>query len=270
MIFILLFTSDCTESSKIYKVGILCGLDFFANTADGFKTKMTELGYIEGKNIIYDFHKTNYNPVEEKNIINKFVAEKVDLIFTFPTEVSLVAKTATQDSNIPVLFANAFIEGVDLVNNIRQPGGNITGVRFPGLEVIVKRFNIMLELVPKTKRIWICYQQNYPTSANQMEVLRTEAAKASIKLIVELKLTKEMYDSADPQLIRLCFQNLFDNAIKFTKNNEITIIEVGFEIKDNSKIYFVKDNGVGFDKKYSSRLHSPEEFPGTGVGLKAN
>jgi ligand-binding sensor domain-containing protein/signal transduction histidine kinase len=91
---------------------------------------------------------------------------------------------------------------------------------------------------------------------------------------IELKLTKDMFDTADPQLIKLTFQNLLDNAIKFTKNEEIAFIDVGFIIQDERKIYYIKDNGVGFNENYSSklfgvfqRLHTQDEFPGTGIGL---
>ena len=76
---------------KVYRVGILSGLDAFANTADSFKNKMTELGYIEGKNIIYDMQKTNFEPDKEQQILQKFVADKVDLIFGFKVEGLLTA-----------------------------------------------------------------------------------------------------------------------------------------------------------------------------------
>src|SRR4030042_2220739 len=82
--------SGCVEekTQKVYHVGILSGLDFFANTADGFKEKMTELGYVEGENIVYDVQKSNFDIATYRNILNKFVADKVDLIFVFPTEAS--------------------------------------------------------------------------------------------------------------------------------------------------------------------------------------
>jgi hypothetical protein len=47
----------CGEKTRVYRVGILCGLDFFCNTVDGFKEKMNELGYVENKNIFYDLKK---------------------------------------------------------------------------------------------------------------------------------------------------------------------------------------------------------------------
>ncbi len=179
-----LFISGCgAEEPKVYRVGVLSGLDFFADTTDGFKAKMTELGYVEGQNITYDVQKTNFDMATYKRILQKFVADKVDLILVFPTEASLEAKAATQGTNIPVLFANANIEGVDLVESVRQPGGNITGVRYPGPDIAVKRFEILHQLAPQAKRIWLPYQRGYPIVASQLEALRPVATAAGVTLI---------------------------------------------------------------------------------------
>jgi putative ABC transport system substrate-binding protein len=168
---------------KVYRVGVLSGLDFFADTADGFKAKMTELGYIEGKNIVYDIQKTNVDMVSYRNILKKFVEDKVDLIFTFPTEASMEAKAATQGTGIPVVFTNAFTEGTSLVNSIREPGGNITGVRWAGPDLALQRFEIMHELVPNAKRMWIPYQKGYPIVKSQLEALRPAFAAANLTMI---------------------------------------------------------------------------------------
>lgn len=85
-------------------MGILSGLSYVAEAADGFKAKMTELGYVEGKNIIYDHQKTDFDMAAYKNILTKFVADKVDLVFVFPTEATQEAKAATQGTNIPVVL----------------------------------------------------------------------------------------------------------------------------------------------------------------------
>jgi putative ABC transport system substrate-binding protein len=188
LIFVIVFAlllSACgqAQTPKVYHVGILSGFDYFADTADGFKAKMTELGYIEGKNIIYDLQRTNFDPVTEKQILDKFVADKVDLIFVFPTEVSLAAKAATQGTNIPVLFANANIEGVGLVDSVREPGGNITGVRYPGPDLMLRRFEIMQELAPQAKRMLIAYQRGYPAAAPQIDALRPIAEAAGVTVV---------------------------------------------------------------------------------------
>ncbi len=63
---IALFLSGCFSKPKIYRIGILSGSDAFINIADGFKVKMTELGYIEGKNVIYDMQSLNADPAGER------------------------------------------------------------------------------------------------------------------------------------------------------------------------------------------------------------
>ena len=76
-------------------------------------------------------------------------------------------------------------------------------------------------------------------------------------------------------MIRQVWVNLISNAIKFTKEREVAEIEIGVKDGENGeRIYYVRDNGVGFDMRYVDklfgvfqRLHGQEEFPGTGVGL---
>ena len=177
--------SGCVEekTQKVYHVGILSGLDFFANTADGFKEKMTELGYVEGENIVYDVQKSNFDIATYRNILNKFVADKVDLIFVFPTEASQEAKAATNGTDIPVVFANSFTEDTNLVNSVREPGGNITGVQWVGSDLALQRFEIMRELVPEAKQMLVPYQRGYPIVKSQLAALRSAFASEGITLI---------------------------------------------------------------------------------------
>jgi putative tryptophan/tyrosine transport system substrate-binding protein len=175
--------SACSKENKVYRVGILSGLDFFKSTIDGFKSKMKDLGYIEGENINYDIYTTNFNIGEEKRILRKLIENKPDLIFTFPTEVSISAKKEMRGSNIPLLFANAIVEGTVLINSIKEPGGNTTGIRYPGLDISLKRFEVLHELIPKAKKILIPYQRNYPTVAAQLDLIKLKAGSLNIKLI---------------------------------------------------------------------------------------
>jgi light-regulated signal transduction histidine kinase (bacteriophytochrome) len=78
----------------------------------------------------------------------------------------------------------------------------------------------------------------------------------------------------DGSLIRHVLSNLISNAIKYSRNKEHAIIEIGSEKKPFETVYYVKDNGSGFDMRYADklfnvfhRLHKPTEFEGTGVGL---
>jgi signal transduction histidine kinase len=79
---------------------------------------------------------------------------------------------------------------------------------------------------------------------------------------------------ADPGLMRLVIENLLSNAWKFTSKAVGARIEFGAKIQDNKTIYFVRDNGIGFEMNHAEklfspfqRLHSADEYEGTGIGL---
>jgi putative tryptophan/tyrosine transport system substrate-binding protein len=167
---------------KVYHVGIIYAPDFFAPTVDGFKEKMTELGYTENVNIIYDLQKAPYSTGNQE-IIRGFIKEKVDLIFCLPTEISIETKKVSEEAGIPVVFADAFIEGNDLIENIREPGGNITGVRYSTPGMSVKRLEILHEIQPDAKRIWVPRDLNYPTVPPTMDLLRPAAETMGIILV---------------------------------------------------------------------------------------
>jgi putative tryptophan/tyrosine transport system substrate-binding protein len=169
--------------NRVYHVGIVSGLEGFYPVADGFKQGMTKLGYVEGKNIIYDIQRLNDDPAGEQRVAKKFVTDKVDLIFSFPTGPSMAAKDATKGTNIPVVFAVAGVEMNSLVNSIQSPGGNITGVRFPLNENTVKRLEILHEIAPNAKRIYLVYDVNYPNTKAALEKLRSAAPTLGLTLV---------------------------------------------------------------------------------------
>ncbi len=181
--FALLVGGCGAKPPKVYRVGIVCGSDAFLPVIDGFKAGMAELGYVEGENVIYDVQALNADRAGEQRAAEQFVADKVDLIFAVPTEPAVAAKAATQGTNIPVVFAYAGIEDGSLVANVRQPGGNVTGVRFPGPEQSRKRLEILLELAPQVKRVWIGYDKDYPNTAPALAALRPLASSLNVTLV---------------------------------------------------------------------------------------
>ncbi|MBN2424844.1 MAG: ABC transporter substrate-binding protein [Calditrichaceae bacterium] len=181
--FSLLCCGPTDKQNKQFKVGILCGLDYTAEVSSGFKTKMTALGYKEKEDISYDFYSTNFNPQQEQQIIKNFIRDKVDMILTFPTEVSMTAKNMTRETDIPVIFAVANIEETNLIDNVTKPGKNITGIRFPGPDLAIKRFEVMRELAPKARRYWLPYQRGYPIIDSQLKVIYPVAQSAGITIV---------------------------------------------------------------------------------------
>lgn len=91
---------------------------------------------------------------------------------------------------------------------------------------------------------------------------------------VESQITPEMRVHADATLIRVVLTNLLQNAWKFTSHNTTAHIEFGVRDTDGQQTYFIRDDGAGFDMAYAQklfgvfqRLHSVQDFPGTGIGL---
>lgn len=91
---------------------------------------------------------------------------------------------------------------------------------------------------------------------------------------VECRIATGLSVAADAALLRMALQNLLQNAWKFTAKVPTACIEVGVEARDTGPVFFVRDNGAGFDMKGVGelfqpfrRLHHKRDFPGTGIGL---
>ncbi len=91
---------------------------------------------------------------------------------------------------------------------------------------------------------------------------------------VKVDIASDLRAEGDERLLRIALENLINNAWKFTAKQPQARIEFGSEIQDGRPVFFVRDNGAGFDMAYANklfgafqRLHSANEFPGHGVGL---
>lgn len=91
---------------------------------------------------------------------------------------------------------------------------------------------------------------------------------------VEIRVADLPPSLADPSLLKQVWINLLANALKYTRKRTPAVIEIGHEPRPEGPVYYVRDNGTGFDMKYASklfgvfqRLHRMEDYEGTGVGL---
>jgi PAS domain S-box-containing protein len=102
-----------------------------------------------------------------------------------------------------------------------------------------------------------------------LDDLRTAEPGRNVEAVIE-----RLPAQGDPRQLRLVIQNLVTNAWKFTRDNSNALIRIGTRDHHGVPAYYVEDNGTGFDMKYADklfapfqRLHSPAEYPGTGIGL---
>jgi PAS domain S-box-containing protein len=114
-----------------------------------------------------------------------------------------------------------------------------------------------------------------PTELNLLvEAVLADLKPETERRQIEWKIEQLPSVKCDPGLVKLVFVNLLSNAIKFTRHQEHAIIQVGQMSVKGEQVFFVRDNGVGFNMRYVDklfgifqRLHRQDDFEGTGVGL---
>ncbi|MBN2352846.1 MAG: ABC transporter substrate-binding protein [Spirochaetales bacterium] len=180
--------SDCVpKKAEKITVGILAVYTFTA-AIDGFKAGLAEQGYVEGENAAYDtFVMVSTSKELERaaihDTIGRFIRAKVSLIFVMGTPMTIAAEELTRDTGIPVVFANALVETGNLIRSVQEPGGNITGVRFPGADLTVKRLELLLRITPKVKRVWVTFDPKNASAAAAITALRPAARSAGVTLV---------------------------------------------------------------------------------------
>jgi light-regulated signal transduction histidine kinase (bacteriophytochrome) len=101
-----------------------------------------------------------------------------------------------------------------------------------------------------------------------------EAARLEAPRVVDVIVHPLPPASGDRSLVRQVFANFVQNSFKFTRTRSEPRVEIGAEVHGDETVYYVRDNGVGFNMEYADklfgvfqRLHRAEDFEGTGVGL---
>jgi len=140
------------DAQKSYFIGSLNTADQFSNAFEGFKNRMVELGYKEGRNIRYAYHNSKGNSEALRAMAQQLVEDKVDMIVTTSTSGTVAAVKATVGSRIPVVFLSAG-NPQKLIKNYSTSGNNLAGISSASVELTAKRFELLRELYPRAKRI---------------------------------------------------------------------------------------------------------------------
>src|SRR5215471_1085720 len=150
------------QPNRIWRVGMLHVVPDQASLGfTAFRKKLAEFGYVEGQNIVFE-----YRWSDQMQRLPAFAAElrdlKMDVIVTADATATLVAKQATKD--IPIVAA-VFTEdpvAAGLVESLRRPGGNVTGISILAPEMSGKRLELLREIVPGLARVAVLWSRQVP------------------------------------------------------------------------------------------------------------
>jgi len=171
------------QPGKVFRIGFLDPTNASgAVMINAVRQELSNLGWIEGKNIVFEYRFTEQKPGRSAELAAELVRLKVDLIVTSGVPPALEAKKAT--STIPIVMVNvADPLGLGLVASLGRPGGNITGFASLAPELGTKRLEILKDVVPKLDRVGLLRVSSYnPGEELQLKELRVAAPALKVKL----------------------------------------------------------------------------------------
>jgi len=209
----------------------------------------------------------------ENEELQRRVRARTEQLEAANKELEAFSYSVSHDLRAPLRSIRAFTEIL-----VQEHGGQLT----PEAREITDRITVNAARMGKLIEDLLAFSRFTRQSLNRQPV-DMEAVVSDV--LDEIKKTHEGREVAvsigalpacqgDPALLRQVWMNLLSNAFKFTRHKEEPRVEVGSTEGPEEVVYFVRDNGAGFDMQYAQRLfgvfqrlHSADEFEGTGIGL---
>ncbi|OGQ77911.1 MAG: hypothetical protein A3G40_10980 [Deltaproteobacteria bacterium RIFCSPLOWO2_12_FULL_57_22] len=180
---LLLFTSSpLALAQSVYRIGALVADDQFVPAFEGFKKRMAELAYIEGKNIRYEFYNAKGSREALKRLAQKLVQDKPDLIVTSSTTATAPMAKAIQGTNLPVVFLSAG-NPLAFVKSYVSSGNNLAGISTSSIDLTGKRLELLKELDPRAKKVISLHHPEGVSYKDNLQALTEAAKKLGLNLV---------------------------------------------------------------------------------------
>jgi len=174
------FSAQPQAPQKVHRIGVL-NEAWAANhpTVEGLRAGLRELGFEEGRDVVFDIRFTQGKPDATRDAAQTLVKQGVDLIVTSNEAATQAAKSATK--TIPIVFTlvgDPVMAGI--LRAIAKPGENLTGVSSLTSDLSAKRLEILKTLAPQVRRVWALYHGDDPSSIEAIR--RAEIAAKQLKV----------------------------------------------------------------------------------------
>ena len=195
--------AQAQQTGKVYRVGRLSGsLSSSTFSIDAMRRELRELGYVEGKNIVFELRYAEEKPERLSVLADELVRLKVDLIIAGGPNDGLTAKKATK--TIPIVFTDSSSDPValGLVDSLARPGGNVTGF-FTMADVLAgKRLELLKESFPKRSRVAVLWYPKTGTGEPQWTESQHAARQLGLQLYSMEIGSTDKYESAFKEAIK--------------------------------------------------------------------
>jgi len=170
------------QQARVYRVGVLLLGGSYSTAIDGLRDGLKDLGLEEGKQFVLHIRDVKGDLKAVDAGARSLEAEKVDLIFTLATSVTIAAKRATK--SVPILFyAGTDPVAFGLVKSFRKPAGRLTGIYGQATDLAAKRLQLLTEMLPKLRRVVTFYNPENPTARVTIANNREAARMLKVELI---------------------------------------------------------------------------------------
>jgi putative ABC transport system substrate-binding protein len=218
------FAARAQQTAKVTRIGFLgpASASMTAGWIDALRAGLRDLGYLEGKNILFEFRWAEGKDDRLPGLVAELVSLNVDVLVTFGTPGTRAAKEAR--TTIPIVMAatgDAVATGI--IASLARPGGNITGQTILDPELCAKRLELLKEALPRTKRVAILLNPDNPISWANLQAAKLTAASISLEL--------QQFEARGPTEIANAFSamanssvdavEVFEDAIFFAHNKTI-------------------------------------------------
>ncbi len=171
--------ADAQLPAKAVRIGYLSTSPLPAD--EGFRQGLRDLGYVDGQNLAIEYRWSEGKTDRFPALAAELVGLKVDVIVVVGTPAALAAKSAT--GTIPVVMAAVGDPvATGLVSSLGRPGGNVTGLSVVHAELEGKRVELLKEVLPTLRRLWVLWNPTNPASAVALKWLPTAAEAVGVTL----------------------------------------------------------------------------------------
>ncbi len=218
--------------------------------------------------------------LEKELILEERVAERTRELTEVNTELEAFSYSVSHDLRAPITRIEGWVNvfAADLGNQLSEKNNEYLA----RIRVETKRMTRMIKhLIAMAKTATMVMEKQKVNMTALAHRLIEELSLEFPELKISANIAEHLQVTADPTLLEMLLQNLLHNAVKFSAKKDIVRIEFGRSISEstsasaaNREVFFVRDNGAGFNTAYADklfapfqRMHSEAEFTGTGIGL---